>query len=47
MIQVELLLAAALDACERYYQTFQFVVWANRAAEEALACAMFETRGEA
>ena len=29
-------LKAALEACERYYQAFQFVVWAGKAAQEAL-----------
>jgi hypothetical protein len=45
--QCEALLAAALDACERYYQAFQFVVWAGKNAGEALAATMFETAGEA
>jgi hypothetical protein len=47
IVQCEAMLSAALDACERHYQAFQFVVWANKPAEEALACALFETRGEA
>jgi hypothetical protein len=38
---------AALDACETYYQAFQFVLWANRAPREAIAFATFETRGAA
>ena len=25
-----------LDACERFYQAFQFVVWAGKSAKEAL-----------
>lgn len=45
--QVESLLATAIDACERYYQAFQFVVWAGKSAQEALATVMFETRGRA
>jgi hypothetical protein len=45
--QCEALLAAALDACERHYQAFQFVVWAGRSAEEALSSAVFETHGHA
>lgn len=47
MMQCEAMLTSALDACERYYQAFQFVVWANKPADEALSCALFETRGEA
>lgn len=45
--QCEALLEAALDACERYYQAFQFVVWAGKAPREALAGTMFETEGQA
>jgi len=45
--QCEVLLSAALDACERYYSAFQFVAWAGEGAHEALAAAMFETAGEA
>jgi hypothetical protein len=45
--QCEALLATALDACERYYPAFQFVVWAGKSAREALDAAMFETAGRA
>ena len=37
----------ALDTCERYFQAFQFVVWAGKSAAEALDATMFETSGEA
>jgi hypothetical protein len=45
--QCEAVLSSALEACERYYQSFQFVVWGGKTAAEALEGAMFETRGEA
>ena len=45
--QCEALLGIALDACERNYQAFQFVLWAGKSPREALASTMFETRGEA
>jgi hypothetical protein len=45
--QCEGLLTAALEACERYYQSFQFVLWAGKSADEALAATMLETRGTA
>lgn len=45
--QCEVLLDAAVDACERYYQAFQFVVWAGKTAREAMDAVMFETSGEA
>ena len=45
--QCESVLSAALDACEQYFQTFQFVVWAGKSAAEALEATMFQTSGEA
>lgn len=45
--QVEGLLSTAIDACDRYYQAFQFVVWAGKTAREAIDGALFETAGEA
>ena len=35
--QCEALLGAAVQACERYFQAFQFVVWAGKSAREALS----------
>jgi hypothetical protein len=45
--QCDALLKAALEACERYYQAFQFVVWAGKDSRGALTSAMFETEGRA
>jgi hypothetical protein len=45
--QCEALLKVALEACERYYQAFQFVVWAGKESRDALASTMFETEGRA
>jgi hypothetical protein len=45
--QVEVLLSSALDACESYYQAFQFVVWSGMDAKSAMECVLFETVGEA
>ena len=45
--QLECLLASAIEASERYFQAFQFVVWAGRSASEALDSALFETQGNA
>jgi hypothetical protein len=42
-----MLLEFAIEAAERYYQAFQFVVWAGKSPEEAMAAASFETVGEA
>ena len=45
--QVEVLLSSALDACETYFQAFQFVVWAGKTTAQAMDAAMFDTVGEA
>ena len=45
--QCEAVLGSALDASERYYPAFQFVVWAGKTAAEAMSAAMFDTEGEA
>jgi hypothetical protein len=45
--QVEVLLNSALEACECYYQAFQFVIWSGTPAREALDAVLFETEGNA
>lgn len=45
--QCESLLKTAVETCERYYQAFQFVLWAGKSAREALDSVMFETAGSA
>ena len=45
--QCETLLKAAVEACERYFQAFQFVMWAGKSAREAMDSVLFETEGEA
>jgi hypothetical protein len=46
-LQCEAMLAGGVDAAERYFPAMQFVVWAGKSANEAMAAAMFETEGEA
>ena len=45
--QVETLMHSAVEACECYFQAFQFVIWSNVTAREALSGALFETHGNA
>lgn len=45
--QVEVLLSSALEACECYFQAFQFVVWSGMDAQRAVDAVLFETVGEA
>jgi len=45
--QAETLVEAAIDECERFYPVFQFVLWADKSPQEAIAAALIETQGEA
>ncbi|WP_157017041.1 type III secretion system chaperone family protein [Mesorhizobium xinjiangense] len=45
--QVEVLLHSALEACECYFQAFQFVIWSGVSARQALSSVLFETYGTA
>ena len=45
--QCATMMKTAVDACERYFQAFQFVLWAGKSAREALDSVLFETEGEA
>ena len=45
--QCESMLGGAIHACERYYPAFNFVVWAGKSPQEAMAAAMFDVEGEA
>lgn len=45
--QCEAMMTSAFDACERYYPALQFVIWAGKTADEAMAAALFDTAGEA
>jgi len=45
--EIAAILAAALDAADQFLPAFNFVVWAGKSAEEAVAAVAFETAGEA
>ena len=45
--QCEAALSSAVTACERYYQAFQFVVWAGKSGREASLNALSVTNAEA
>jgi hypothetical protein len=45
--QCETMFVGALQACERYFPAFQFVVWAGKTAPDAMSAALFDTAGEA
>lgn len=45
--EVQAMLAAAMDAAERFLPAFQFLILGNMSAEDASQAALFETCGEA
>jgi hypothetical protein len=45
--EVQAMLAAALDAAERFKPAFHFLILAGMAAQDAAGAALFETIGEA
>jgi hypothetical protein len=45
--EIAAVLAASLDAADQFLPAFNFVVWAGKSAEEAVAAVVFETAGEA
>src|SRR3954453_5232138 len=47
LAHAETLVEAAIEECERFYPVFQFVLWAGKTPQEAIAAALIETQGEA
>ncbi|MEM6617045.1 MAG: YbjN domain-containing protein [Pseudomonadota bacterium] len=45
--QCEGIVQTAVQACETYYQAFQFLAWAGKSPEDALRSVLFETKGTA
>ncbi len=45
--EVAAMLAAGLQAAERFYPAFNFLLWAGKSAEDAAQAVLFETAGEA
>lgn len=45
--EIASIMAAGLEACERFYPAFNFLLWAGKTPEQAAQAAMFETMGEA
>lgn len=45
--QSETLISAAVEAVDRFYPAFNFLVWGGKAPEDALKASLFETAGSA
>jgi hypothetical protein len=44
---IEDIIEIALSECERFYPAFQFVIFGNKSAKEAISVALLDTAGEA
>lgn len=47
LAQIEDLIEFAIAECERFYPAFQYVIWGDKSADEAIDFAIIETVGEA
>jgi len=45
--QCEGLIKLGVEACERFYPAFQYLIWGGKAPEDAMAAALFDCAGEA
>ena len=45
--QAQALVEAAIEECDRFYPAFQFVLWSDKSAREALDSALIDAAGEA
>lgn len=45
--QAEVLLRGAMEAFEQYYPAFNYVIWAGKSADEAMAASILEPQGSA
>lgn len=45
--QAEILLKATAEAVERFFPAFNFLIWGDKTAQDALQSSMFETAGSA
>lgn len=45
--QCETMIQFAIESCERFYPAFQYVLWAGKSPEEAIAASLLDCAGEA
>ena len=45
--KVDYILSASLEDCDKYYPTFQFLLWGNKTPGQAMEASLLETQGEA
>jgi len=44
---IDYILSSSLSDCDKYYPTFQFLLWGNKTPKQAIAASLLETHGEA
>jgi len=45
--KVDYILSSSLEDCDKYYPTFQFLLWGNKTPTQAIESSLLETQGEA
>ena len=45
--KIDLILSSSLADCDKYYPTFQFLLWGNKTPKQAIEASLLETQGEA
>ncbi len=45
--QITAVIAAAIEAGERFYPAYNYMIWAGKSPQDAVAAALFDTAGEA
>ena len=45
--KIDYILSSSLEECDKYYPTFQFLLWGNKTPKQAIEASLLETQGEA
>ena len=45
--KIDYILSSSLEDCDKYYPTFQFLLWGNKTPRQAMEASLLETQGEA
>jgi hypothetical protein len=45
--KIDYILSSSLEDCDKYYPTFQFLLWGNKTPKQAIEASLLETQGEA
>ena len=45
--KIDYILSSSLEECDKYYPTFQFLLWGDKTPKQAIEASLLETHGEA